>query len=297
MPPPTVLSLPYPFLLLALVRCSSLATLPTLVLLRRSPSPPPRPDPARSKALAVGSTAPGTRGRHLHLVAGDGRRRQMLRLRRRPTHHGPLLPGAAGLRIRWQSPQHVCSALPIRGTAEIPTRCVPTVRLRGGGVPHPVATSTTPTPREGPDPVATSSTPTWRGEGSGSGVYNQYSVPPPYSSPTASHLGFSGLNLNANSFPHMNDYEGILRFGEQQGEGGADADVDVAPVARPRRRASRARGVRRGSINNNPQVPVHLLHSLIFHVVCLCLWQCVSCAMSSLFSFLPCMLVPCLLVQ
>jgi hypothetical protein len=98
----------------------------------------------------------------------------------------------------------------------------------------------------------------------GSGGCNPYSVPPPYSAATASHLGFSGLNLNASSYPDMDDYEGILRFGEHHGEvrGGADVDTaPVAPVARGRRRASRARGLRRSSVNISSQVPVLFLHS------------------------------------
>jgi hypothetical protein len=110
--------------------------------------------------------------------------------------------------------------------------------------------------------------------GSGSSAYNTYtysSVPHPYSSLTPSHPGMSGLNLNASSgYPHINEYEDILRSGDQQGGVGssrgappvgvpsASVGVDVAPLPHQRQRPSRARGGRRGGANNNPLVPVHL---------------------------------------
>jgi hypothetical protein len=62
----------------------------------------------------------------------------------------------------------------------------------------------------------------------------------------------------------MDDYEGMLRFGEHHGEVRGGAHVDMAPappVARGRRRPSRARGLRRASVNISSQVPVFFLHS------------------------------------
>jgi hypothetical protein len=113
----------------------------------------------------------------------------------------------------------------------------------------------------------------------GSGAYPPYSVPHPNSSATPTHLGFSGLNLNASSgYPHIDEYDDMLRSGQPQGgigssraaphdvEPAGSGGVDAPPGRGQRRRVSRGRGGRRSGVNNNPSVPVYFpsLHSLRF---------------------------------
>jgi hypothetical protein len=140
--------------------------------------------------------------------------------------------------------------------------------------------------------------------GSGSGLYQQYGSPPPgsggynpyasaphpHSSSTPSHLGLSGLNINASAgYPHLNEYEGILRSGDQQGGASSrrgtppigvpsgSVGVDAAPLPRQRRRPSRARGARSGATgaaqaaaNMNPPDPVQFAsrYSLASFIFC-----------------------------
>jgi hypothetical protein len=129
--------------------------------------------------------------------------------------------------------------------------------------------------------------------GSGSDAYNPYTfVPHPYSSstiPTPSQLGMSGLNLNASSgWPHIKDYEGILRSGDQVGEVGSSrgappvrvpsgsGGVAVALLPPQHRCTSRVRGTRRRGTgqalhtDNNPPLLVNFASHYSLHVLPLC---------------------------
>jgi hypothetical protein len=98
-----------------------------------------------------------------------------------------------------------------------------------------------------------------------------------------------GLNLNASSgWPHINDYEGILRSGDQAGGVGSSrgappvrvasgkGGVAVAPLPSQHRPTSRVRGsCRHGAgqalhTDNNPLVPVYFTSHYSLQVLPLC---------------------------